>query len=116
MSNDESYQRSVLEISTIMDAVPLIHLEMTGFIESLKPKLGFVRTERIHPLVEELAKNIKDAETLKHLLNQTLIDVHLNDVGTTRNIRFNASNKEIKINSYVNRRNCYFRHFIDKFI
>jgi hypothetical protein len=90
MSNDENYLRSLLEMATILHAVPLICPEMTAFIESLKPKLGFVWTDQMRPLVEELTENIKDLDSLKSILNKTLIDLPLNDVGPTRNIRFHA--------------------------
>jgi hypothetical protein len=92
MGNDESYHRAVFEMASIIHAVPLIHPPMTEVIESLKLKLGFVWTEQIHPLVEEIAKKITDLNELKPILNRNLTDLPLNDVGPTRNIRFNALN------------------------
>jgi len=94
MDNDESYHRALFEMASIIHAVPLIHPPMTEFIESLKPKLGFVWSEQIRPLVEEMTVRITDANALKRILNQNLIDLPLNDVGPTRNIHFNALNND----------------------
>lgn len=94
MDNDKSYHRAVFEMGFIIHAAPLIHPPMTEFIESLKPKLGFVWTEQIRPLVEELTARITDVDELKRILNQNLIDLPLNDVAPTRSIRFNALNND----------------------
>ena len=85
------------EMACIVHAAPLIHPPMTAFIESLKPKLGFVWTEQIRPLVEEMTAHISDVNTLKCILNQNLIDIPLNDVGPIRNIRFKALNNDWNI-------------------
>lgn len=88
--SDENYHRAVFEMASIIQATPLIHPAMTKFIELLKPKFGFVWSEQIRPLVEEMSKNIADVNALKQILNHNLIDLPLNDVGPTRNIRFTA--------------------------
>lgn len=90
MINDESYQRLVFEMATVIHAVPLIHPNMVEFIESLKPKLGFVWTEQLQPVVQDLSERIKDVDSLKQILSQNLIDLPLNDIGPVRNIQFNA--------------------------
>jgi hypothetical protein len=92
MGNDKSYHRAVFEMASIIHAAPLIHPPLTEFIESLKPKLGFIWTEQIHPLVDEMTARITDMDALKQILNQNLVDLPLNDIGPTRNIRFNALN------------------------
>jgi hypothetical protein len=90
MVSDKNYQRAIFEVATIMHAVPLLHPEMSQFIESLKSKWGFVWTDQMKPLVEEISKRVKDADELKRILNRKMFDVPLNDVGLMRNIRFNA--------------------------
>jgi hypothetical protein len=94
MDNDESYHRAVFEMASIIHAAPLIHPPLAEFIESLKAKFGFIWTEQIRPIVEEMTARIIDVNELKRILNQNLIDLPLNDVGPVRNIRFNALNNE----------------------
>jgi hypothetical protein len=88
--NDQTYERSVFEIATVLHAVPLIHPEMTVLIDNLKASWGFVWTNHIKPIVEELSAKIPDNTTLKKILDKELTDVPLNDVGSTRHIRFKA--------------------------
>jgi hypothetical protein len=94
MNKDKSYHLLVFEMATVIHAIPLIHPHMAEFIESLKPKFGFVWTEQIQPVVQDLSERIKDLDSLKQILNQNLIDLPLNDVGPIRNIRFNALNND----------------------
>jgi len=88
--DDEAFNRSVFEIATIIYAVPLIHPEMTVFIDTLKTKWGFVWTRYIQPVVEDLSQKYKDLTAINSLLDKVLIDQPLSDVGLARHIRFNA--------------------------
>ncbi|HAK76185.1 MAG TPA: hypothetical protein DCM71_04570 [Runella sp.] len=90
MDNDESYNRAVFELASIIYAAPLIHPPMTEFIEALKPQLGSLWTDQIFPLIEVMSSKISDVNELKHLLHQKLNDLPLNDIGLIRNIHFTA--------------------------
>jgi hypothetical protein len=88
--DDKTFGRSLAEIAMIIHATPLIHPEMSEFIDSLKPKWGFVYTDHIRPRVEELAQKFCDKTALKPYLENILNNQPLSDVGPTRNISFNA--------------------------
>lgn len=94
MDNDETYQKLVFELATILYATPLIHPEMAEFIESVKLKWGFIWTEQMQLVVEQLSKGFKDVDALKSKLGLIHTDLPLNDVGPVRNIRFNAMGNE----------------------
>lgn len=90
MLNDKNYHRAITEMAIIMHSIPLLHPEMAGFVETLKPKWGIVWEEHIKPIMEEFSNKAKDADQLRKLLSHKLFDLPLNDVGPVRNIRFRA--------------------------
>ena len=44
----------------------------------------------MQPVVDEISERIKDIDTVRPILETRLIDIPLNDVGSNRNIHFNA--------------------------
>lgn len=92
LGHDEIYQKTIVEISAIVHAVPFIHPELTALIEDMKKKWGFVWKKDIEPTVKHIHEQIKDENELKKVLTRNCRDMPLNDCGPQRNIRFNALN------------------------
>lgn len=90
ISDDERYHTAVFEMAAVIQAAPIIRPEMAAYIDSVKAELGFVWMEQIQPAVESITEKVQDLDGLKGILSYKLLDLPLNDVGATRNIRFNA--------------------------
>ncbi len=92
IKNDKIYQKTIVDIARIVHAVPLIHPELSDFINSFESKWGEIWEDQIQPLANHISEQIKNVEDLKSVLARNLRDTPLNDVGPERNIKFNALN------------------------
>ena len=59
LGGDEIYQKTIVNISAIIHAVPLIHPPLSDFIESIKKHWGIIWEEEIHPIVRRFEEEIK---------------------------------------------------------
>lgn len=94
---DDLYQQTIVEFSQILQAVPIIHPEMSGFITALQNKYGVIWDQQLKPVVDELNSKINSDMQLKKVLNNSLRDYPLTDIGKQRIVRFNALGCDWKI-------------------
>lgn len=97
MEDDELYQICAFEVAAMLHAIPLLHPEMTEYIEDSKKKLGFIWKEQMEPVVGELGKKITTLDKLKSVLDDKLVGQPLEDVGADRTITFHFSEVEFEI-------------------
>lgn len=90
IENDERFQFAISEIAMVIYSAPILHPPLSAFIEKMKQNFGFIWTDYIRHMIPELSKNLPTKDAIYKLLQNKIIDLPLNDIGTTRNIHFKA--------------------------
>lgn len=88
LEDDSLLQNSVFDLSCILAATPLLHPDLSVFIEYQKTNLGWLYTDHLKDMIDAFNVELGDKEGFKQMVSNKLSDVPLNDVGTTREIKF----------------------------
>jgi hypothetical protein len=89
VENDKLYEKIILNIATIVDAINTLIPEITELTKTKVEKWQDVWVEHILPMVKHLSE-IKSPERTKEFLSKVLADHPLNDAGPLRIIKFKA--------------------------
>jgi len=85
---DEQFKKTSLDLSALLAASPVLHPDLSVFIEFYKQRLTWVYTDYLQGWVEEFTVRFQDEENLKAFLGYALTSNPLNDVGTKRTLTF----------------------------
>jgi hypothetical protein len=97
MESDSIFRKTLLDLACILAATPLIQPDLTVFIEYQKKTLGWLYTDHLEVLVNELTTKFEDREMMKKVIAGKLTSPILNDIGTERTITFNVLGLEWRI-------------------
>lgn len=97
MESDSIFRKTLLDLACILAATPLIQPDLTIFIEYQKKTLGWLYTNHLEVLVNELTAKFEDQEMMKKVIAGKLTSTILNDIGTERTIAFNVLGIEWRI-------------------
>jgi len=97
MESDSIFRKTLLDLACILAATPLIQPDLTVFIEYQKKTLGWLYTDHLEVLVNELTAKFDDREMMKEIIAGKLTSTILNDIGTERTITFNVLGVEWRI-------------------
>jgi hypothetical protein len=87
---DELFRKTSMEHCTLLAVIPILHPELTVFIEYYKKRLTWVYTEILAEWVEGFSVRFSDKDVVKDFLTHTLTGEPLNDIGPKRHIKFKA--------------------------
>jgi hypothetical protein len=90
MESDSIFRKTLLDLAGILAATPLIKPDLTVFIEYQKKTLGWLYTDHLEVLVNELTAKFEDREMMKKVIVGKLTSTSLSDIGTERTITFNV--------------------------
>ncbi|MDJ1498918.1 hypothetical protein QNI19_38680 [Cytophagaceae bacterium DM2B3-1] len=89
LEEDNVFCEIALNIACVLAAIPIIQPELTVFIDHQKSMLGWIYTDYLQILVDELKERFNDGEAIKKTINGKLFDHTLSDLGKERVVRFN---------------------------
>jgi len=87
---DPEFVRATLEMAIVIHSTSLIVKGSEKLTTEIKLRLGFIWTDMIKPLVAQLETELDDLVKLEQVLSSKLIDAPFGDLGSERNIHFNA--------------------------
>lgn len=98
MEMDSIFRKTLLDLACMLTATPMIQPDLTVFIEYQKTTLGWLYTDHLEKLVNELTAKFEDRETMKKVIAGKLTGPILNDIGSERTITFNVLGSEWRVN------------------
>lgn len=97
MERDSIFKKTLLDLACTLTATPMIQPDLTVFIEYQKKTLGWLYTDHLEVLVNELTAKFEDRETMKKVISGKLTSSALNDIGSERPITFNVLGIEWRV-------------------
>jgi hypothetical protein len=87
---DAVYRNTLIELAVILVCSPVLHPELSVFIENQKKELGWIYTEELPALLLSLERNFSDTDEMKKILRGKITGVPLSDLGQEREILFKS--------------------------
>ncbi|KAB2915995.1 MAG: hypothetical protein F9K23_09695 [Bacteroidetes bacterium] len=97
LEEDSLLRNSVFDLSCILAATPLLHPDLSVFIEYQKTNLGWLYTNHLKEMIDAFKIELRDKDGFKQMLSNKLSDIPLNDVGANREVKFSLLSIEWKI-------------------
>src|SRR5690606_33558443 len=89
---DAVYRNTLIELAVILVCSPVLHPELSVFIENKTKELGWIYTKELPPLLLPLERKFSDTEEMKKILRGKITGVPLSDLGQEREILFKSMN------------------------
>lgn len=90
MESDSIFRKTLLDLACILSATPIIQPDLSVFVEYQKKTLGWLYTDHLEELINELRAKFEDREMMKNVIAGKLTSTSLNDIGSERTITFNV--------------------------
>jgi hypothetical protein len=86
---DSMLMKSFVQVANILTMTPKISMQLSGFIQFQKQRMGAIYNEYIEPLVNEL-EVVLEKGNLKDIIQDRLYAAPINDIGITRILEWKA--------------------------
>ncbi|WP_158828986.1 hypothetical protein [Mucilaginibacter lacusdianchii] len=88
LEKDEQFRITSIEIAGLIGLIPVLHPEMSEYIEVYKQRLGWVYETHLRGMVEAFTAKFQNTDSGALFVKANVSGTPLNDVGPKRNLRF----------------------------